>query len=119
MRGRATTRKSTSEAAPAAKNNESRELNLKELVENIMATKKRVEVFGAGCPACQDTIDLVRRIAGSSHEVVIHDMHDPEGASLAKRYGIRSVPAVAVDGKLASCCAGRGPDERVLRSALT
>lgn len=84
-----------------------------------MATKKRVEVFSAGCPACQDTIELVRRIAGSSDEVVIHDMHHSEGASLAKRYGIRSVPAVAVDGKLASCCAGRGPDEHVLRSALT
>jgi hypothetical protein len=28
------------------------------------------------------------------------------------------VPAVVVDGKVASCCAGRGPDEHVLRSAL-
>lgn len=30
----------------------------------------------------------------------------------------RSVPAVVIDGKLAGCCAGRGPDEHVLRSAL-
>jgi hypothetical protein len=28
------------------------------------------------------------------------------------------VPAVVIDGKLAGCCAGRGPDEQVLRSAL-
>jgi hypothetical protein len=28
------------------------------------------------------------------------------------------VPAVVIDGKLAACCAGRGPDEHVLRSAL-
>jgi glutaredoxin 3 len=34
---------------------------------------------------------------------------------LAKQAG---VPAIVVDGKLAGCCAGRGPDEHVLRSAL-
>ena len=83
-----------------------------------MATKKKIEVFSAGCSACKESIDLVRRIAGSSHEVVVHDMHKPEVASKAKQYGVRSVPAIAVDGKLAGCCAGRGPDEHVLRSAL-
>ena len=30
-------------------------------------------------------------------------------ARRAKRLGIRSVPAVAINGKLADCCAGRGP----------
>ena len=83
-----------------------------------MATKKKIEVFSAGCSTCKDTIELVKRLAGSSHEVVIHDMHKSEIASEAKRYGVRSVPAVVIDGKLAGCCAGRGPDERVLRTAL-
>jgi hypothetical protein len=32
-------------------------------------------------------------------------------------YGIRSVPAVVIDGALADCCAGRGPDEKQLRAA--
>jgi len=45
-------------------------------------------------------------------------MHKPEVAAKAKSYGVRSVPAVVVDGKLASCCAGRGPEEQVLKSAL-
>jgi hypothetical protein len=31
--------------------------------------------------------------------------------------GIRSVPAVVINGKLADCCAGRGPEEAVLRAA--
>ncbi len=84
-----------------------------------MATKKKIEVFSAGCSTCKDTIDLVKQLAGSSHEVVVHDMHQAEVASQAKRYGVRSVPAVVIDGKLASCCAGRGPDEHVLRSALS
>lgn len=83
-----------------------------------MTTRKRIEVFSAGCSTCKETIELVKRIAGASHEVVIHDMHQSEVTSKAKHFGIRSVPAVVVNGKLAGCCAGRGPDEHVLRSAL-
>ena len=83
-----------------------------------MITKKKIEVFSAGCLTCKDTIELVKRIAGSSHDVVIHDMQQSEVASKAKHYGVRRVPAVVIDGKLAGCCAGRGPDEHVLRSAL-
>jgi glutaredoxin 3 len=32
---------------------------------------------------------------------------------------VRSVPAVVVDGALAGCCAGRGPNEATLRAAIT
>jgi glutaredoxin 3 len=82
-----------------------------------MAAKKKVEIFSAGCSACKETIDMVKRLA-SSHEVVVHDMNKSDIASKAKQYGVRSVPAVVIDGKLASCCAGRGPEEQVLRAAL-
>ena len=84
-----------------------------------MATRKKIEVFSAGCATCKETVELVRRIAGSAHDVEVQDMQKPEVASRAKQHGVRSVPAVVIDGKLAGCCAGRGPDERVLRSALT
>ncbi len=57
-----------------------------------MTTKKKIEVFSAGCATCKETIELVKRIAGSSHEVVIHDMHQSETASKAKNYGVRSAP---------------------------
>jgi glutaredoxin len=53
------------------------------------------------CSTCKETIEMVRRIAGSSHELVIHDMQQSDVASKAKQYGIRSVPAVVVEGKLA------------------
>ncbi len=82
-----------------------------------MSAKKKIEVFSAGCSACKETIEMVKRMAGS-HELVIHDMNKAETASKAKQYGIRSVPAVVIDGKLASCCAGRGPEENILRAAL-
>ena len=39
-------------------------------------------------------------------------------ARRAKSLGVRSLPAIVVDGKLAGCCAGRVPDEYVLREAL-
>ena len=83
-----------------------------------MAAKKKVEIFSAGCSACKETVETVKRLAGS-HEVIIHDMHKSDVAAMAKEYGVRSVPAVVIDGKLASCCAGRGPEEHVLRSVLS
>lgn len=84
----------------------------------MMASKKKIEVFSAGCGTCKETIEMVKRLAGSSHEVIVHDMQKAAIATKAKEYGVRSVPAVVIDGKLASCCAGRGPEEHVLRSAL-
>ena len=74
-----------------------------------MATRKEIEVFSTGCVICKETIELVRRIAGSGHEVEVHHMQKPEVASRAKHYGVRRVPAVVIDGKLTGCCAGRGP----------
>jgi hypothetical protein len=66
---------------------------------------------------CEEAVQTVNRIAGPSSEVEILDMHQPDVADRAKRLGARSVPAVAVDGKLADCCAGRGVDEATLRAA--
>ena len=82
-----------------------------------MTAKRRIEVFSAGCPVCEETVELVNRIACPACEVSILDMNEPGIADRAKRLGIRSVPAVVIDGKLADCCAGRGPEEAVLRAA--
>lgn len=82
-----------------------------------MTSTRSIEVFSAGCPACQETIDLVNEVACPSCEVSILDMNDAAVAERAKGLGIRSVPAVVIDGELADCCAGRGPDEATLREA--
>ena len=82
-----------------------------------MAKTRKVEVFSAGCAVCEDTIALINRIACPSCEIEILDMHKSEVSRKARRYGIRSVPAVVVDGTLAACCADRGPDEKQLRAA--
>ena len=82
-----------------------------------MATRRKVEIFSAGCPACSEVIEMVNRLACPSCEVIVHDMNDSELAKRAKDLGISTVPAVVIDGKLANCCANRGPDETVLRAA--
>lgn len=82
-----------------------------------MAEKRKIEVFSAGCAACEETIALVNRMACPSCEVSVLDMKQAGVAKRAKELGIRSVPAVVIDGKLAGCCAGRGPDEAALRAA--
>ncbi|MDW7709917.1 MAG: thioredoxin family protein [Deferrisomatales bacterium] len=80
-------------------------------------TKRLVEVFSAGCPVCEEAVERVRNLACPSCDVRVLDMHDPAVAERARKLGVRSVPAVAVDGALAPCCAGRGLDEEALRAA--
>jgi glutaredoxin 3 len=82
-----------------------------------MADKRKVEVFSAGCPACEEAIQLVQKLACPSCEVSVLDMNDIEVAKRAKALGVRVVPAVAIEGKLADCCAGSGIDAQVLTLA--
>ncbi len=82
-----------------------------------MGTKRQIEVFSAGCPACEETQAMVRRLACPSCVVTVHDMHDPAVAAKAKAYGIHAVPAVVIDGQFAACCTGSGPVEATLRAA--
>ena len=79
--------------------------------------KRTVEVFSAGCPACGDTVQLVNQLACPSCEVVVLDMRSPAVAARARALGVRSVPAVVVNGTLASCCASAGPAEAALRAS--
>lgn len=83
-----------------------------------MAQKKKIEIFSAGCSTCREPVDLVKHIAGSTHDIEVLDMHQAHIAARAKQHGIRSLPSVVVDGTLAGYCAGRGPDEAVLRQAI-
>ena len=82
-----------------------------------MTPTRHIEIFSAGCPVCEETIALVKRLACSSCEVSILDIKDERVSTRAHQLGIRSVPAVVVDGLLAECCAYRGPSESVLKAA--
>lgn len=80
-----------------------------------MATKRQIEVFSAGCSCCEEVISRIKDIACPDCEVMVLDMADAGVTQRARKLEVRSVPAVTIDGKLASCCAGRGLDEAVLR----
>jgi glutaredoxin len=81
-----------------------------------MTDKRKIEIFSAGCPACDETVQMVNAIACPSCDVQVLDMRQEDAAAKAKEYGVKSVPAVVIDGKLPDCCAGRGVDEATLRA---
>lgn len=81
-----------------------------------MADKRKIEIFSAGCPACEETIQMINEVACPSCDVQVFNMRQEDVAARAKEYGIKSVPAVVIDGKLSDCCAGRGVDESTLKA---
>lgn len=84
-----------------------------------MATRHTIEVFSAGCPACDEGIKVVREVIGKEHEIKVRDMRSDKAAQdRARQLGIRRVPAVVVDGKLAQCCDSRPVDPAVIRSLI-
>ena len=69
--------------------------------------KRTIEVFTAGCPCCEEAVRLVKSLACESCDVQVLDMRSDSAAQAkARAYGVKRVPAVAVNGQLASCCEG-------------
>jgi len=82
-----------------------------------MASKTRkIEIFSAGCSVCEDEVRAVKDAACPSCDVRVLDTTSPEVRRKAAGLGIKSVPAVVIDGALAGCCTNRGIDVGVLRS---
>jgi hypothetical protein len=63
-------------------------------------------------------VDLIEFLAGTEHDIAIRDMHDPAVSVAASGYGIRRVPAIVIDGRLADWYAGCGLDEVALTQAI-
>ncbi len=84
-------------------------------------TKRKIEVFTAGCSVCSPVVDMVKSMACSDCEVVVYNLAEPceskECIDKAKAYGIKALPAVAVNGTLLSCCQNKGVSEAELRNA--
>ncbi len=80
-----------------------------------MTNTRKVEIFSAGCPTCEETVKWVNQMACPSCEISVLDMNSPETVKYAQDLGIKSVPAVAIDGKLAACCKNQGVDKNELQ----
>jgi hypothetical protein len=66
---------------------------------------------------CREGVETVRRVAGSE-PIEVLDMNVPAVEAKAKEYGVRTLPAVVIDGKLAECCMHGGVDENVVAAAF-
>ncbi len=70
--------------------------------------KRRVDVFTAGCPICDEAVSLAKSLACPSCEVQVYDLREGcathECREKATRYGISAVPAVVVNGVHLDCC---------------
>ena len=76
------------------------------------SNKRKIELFTAGCAVCEPVVEMVKAMAFSLCEVVIYNLSEPcetkECLEKVKTYGIKALPAIAVDGKLLSCCQYKG-----------
>lgn len=82
-----------------------------------MPDQRHVDIYSAGCSVCDEVIAMVQKIACSSCNITVKDMHDPQIAKAAESLGIKSIPAVVIDGKIAECCTAAGPDIEALKAA--
>jgi hypothetical protein len=84
--------------------------------EVINMAKRQIEVFTAGCPVCEPAVALVKEMACPDCEVTVHNLQD-NGPEQAAKYGIKTIPAVVVNGTLVSCCNTPGPTREALSAA--
>lgn len=88
------------------------------MAEDEAIVKRRVEIFSAGCRTCVRTIEQLHEAIDPRHEIVVHELHRSDAAvERADSFGIRALPAVAVDGQLLGCCRNSGPRLSDLRAA--
>lgn len=81
-----------------------------------MSGKRKVEVFVAGCPLCDETVKLVNELSCPSCDVIVYNLQE-KGIDKAREYDINSVPTVVVNGKILDCCVRRKPTEADLKAA--
>ncbi|MHB8076758.1 thioredoxin family protein [Desulfosporosinus fructosivorans] len=86
-----------------------------------MSDKRVVEIFSAGCYICENTVKEIKALACPNCEVKVYDLNKRcdtnECVEKANQYGVKSVPAVAINGKLVDCCNERGIDFEALKRA--
>lgn len=88
-------------------------------MENL--TKRKIELFTAGCAVCEPVVEMAKAMACSSREVIIYNIAQlcdkKEYLEKVRVYGIKALPAIAVDGKLLSCCKNKGISVDELKDA--
>jgi hypothetical protein len=83
--------------------------------------KHIIEVFTADCPLCNPVVELIKSTAGSGCDIITHNLTKTEtnnpALRRARRLGVLTLPAVAVNGTLLACCQGDGITKEALEAA--
>lgn len=83
--------------------------------------KRQVEIFTANCPVCDPVVQMIKEMACDQCEVTTYDLlkqcDDKTCLAKMKAYGIKKIPAVAVNGKLLDCCKDRAITKEKLMEA--
>ena len=70
--------------------------------------KRQIEIFTAGCPICEPVVALVKETACGNCKITIHNLSEQYESKICvtkmEEYGVKRLPAIAVDGKLINCC---------------
>lgn len=60
---------------------------------------RKIEVFTAGCPICNETLELVREVTRDCGcEVIERRCSGEKCCDEALKYGIKAVPTIVIDG---------------------
>ena len=83
--------------------------------------KRQVEVFTANCPVCDPVVKMIEELACDECEITLYDLvrqcDDKTCLTKMNEYGIKKIPAVAVNGKLLDCCKGSSITKEKLMEA--
>ena len=82
-----------------------------------MRSRALVELFTRGCPSCGGWLAYGQGLAPSSlgYELRVWDAREErstlEREERMRRYGIKELPAIVIDGELLECCLQDGDEE--------
>lgn len=83
--------------------------------------KRQIEIFTANCPVCDPVVQMVKDLVCDNCEVTTYDLvkqcEDKTCLSKIEEYGVKRLPAIAVNGKLLDCCQINTPTKENLVSA--
>jgi len=62
--------------------------------------ERQIEVYSAGCPLCQEMIDIITLGKCGKCKIQVHNVNNPEVRKEMNKLGIRAVPAAVIDRKV-------------------
>ena len=66
--------------------------------------RRRIELFRANCKLCDYTESEIKKVIPKETEIIVYRLEDCVNGSCcvkAEKYGVKAVPSIVIDGKLA------------------